>query len=310
MVNAVECLKPERLNLAIAKRCNVTCSGCYTFFGTNEPDLCALVSSVAAFAALGLRSVTVAGGDPLTIDAHLDLLRALRSVGVRSIKVDTVGVGLLQLEPLLLNQAYSLSELVNAVDFLGVPLDGWSNESVLTFRHGRPELYVETVTLLETLNQLCQAPKVVINTVVHRENARNLIRIRDEVLCHPAICHWNLFQYTPTDQAAPGANARFRITDAEFESLRRMLNIWDTSPLAGGTEPQIEFHSTRSRLGQYLLVNSDCDAWLPDEEGNTVLLGNIIGREKQVLDKWAEYVLSMRLRLENEIKPRALQRVG
>lgn len=136
-------LKPERLNLAIARRCHVSCSGCYTcytYFGASEPNLATFVSSAAAFVGLGIDQVTVSGGDPPTLRDLLRFLGALRFLGVRSIKVDTVGVGP-HLGRLLAARRRGLAELLSAVDFLGVPLDGWSNERVLAFRRGRPALY-------------------------------------------------------------------------------------------------------------------------------------------------------------------------
>ena len=44
---------PERLNLAIARRCDVACSGCYTYFGREEPDLAKFTASAAAFVRCG-----------------------------------------------------------------------------------------------------------------------------------------------------------------------------------------------------------------------------------------------------------------
>src|SRR5262249_31686808 len=52
----------------------------------------------------------------------------------------------------------------------------------------------------------------------------------------------------------------------------------------------IDFRSSRSRLGQYLLVNSDGEAWLPDERGRTLRLGCVFGREGAVLTPWREAV--------------------
>ena len=83
--------KPDRLNLAIARRCFVSCKGCYSFFGKREPDLDAFLQTIAIFAKLGIGDITVSGGDPLTIEGFMDFLISIRSVGVRTIKVDTVG---------------------------------------------------------------------------------------------------------------------------------------------------------------------------------------------------------------------------
>jgi len=205
--------KPERLNLAIARRCQVSCAGCYSFFGQSEPDLEAITSSVREFVHLGIPHITLSGGDPLTIGTLPTFLGALRSVGVTSIKVDTVGVGLLSNSGEATNTCSGVSTLLEQVDYLGVPLDGWSDETVNWFRQGRLNLYAETTALLSALDQYCAMPTVIINTVAHRANSFGLDRIYRELTCHQSICHWNVFQYTVTDQAAGAANQLFWISD-------------------------------------------------------------------------------------------------
>jgi MoaA/NifB/PqqE/SkfB family radical SAM enzyme len=277
---------PDRLNLAIARRCPVSCNGCYTFFGRDEPDLDALLASVAVFVRLGVSCVTVSGGDPLTIANLPAFLRGLRSVGATSIKVDTVGVGLSRGIDDAGGPGWQVAELMDAIDFLGIPLDGWSNESVLQFRRGRRSLYSETVALLDTLDRLDGPPRVIVNTVAHRANLPCLDRISLEVRRHRAVCHWNIFQYTPTDQARAGANDRFFVSDEAF--ARTALTSGFAAAHAGGAGPRVEFRSATSRLGQYLLVNSDGEAWLPDAAGYTIPLGPVFGAEKSVLERWED----------------------
>src|SRR6266566_9975697 len=272
--------KPDRLNLAIARRCFVACKGCYAYFGKQEPDLSALVETVAAFVRLGIHKVTISGGDPLTIEGLVEFLTKIRSLGVSSIKVDTVGTNLLTMKPIamanrVLETRRYLDVIVGAVDYLGIPLDGWSNASVSLFRAGRPLLYHETVELLRTIDNLGVPPNIISNTVAHKKNLYGLGLILNEIASHRSVCHWNIFQYTPTDQAAKKANAFFGISTEQFmeaystllPTIKRM--VWREARLT------IDFRSVESRLGQYLLINSDGDAWLPDENGRTIYLGSV-----------------------------------
>ena len=286
------CLMPERLNLAIARRCHVSCSGCYTYFGQKEPDLSAFLASVAVFIRIGISKITVSGGDPMTIADLPEFLHNLRVAGVELIKVDTVGVGLLPSETQSGSHAWGLADVVGGTDFLGIPVDGWSNESVLQFRHGRHNLYTETVALLNALDRLGGPPKVIINTVAHRGNLAFLARIHAEVRQHSAVCHWNIFQYTPTDQAAGEANKRFSVSDEAFGHTALVSSFAAVTGDSAG--PRIEFHSTASRLGQYLLINSDGEAWLPDADGHTIRLGLVFGAEESVLERWAGAVATLR----------------
>jgi MoaA/NifB/PqqE/SkfB family radical SAM enzyme len=284
---------PERLNLAIARRCDVSCSGCYTFFGRREPDLTRIIGSVGAFVLLGITAVTVSGGDPLTIPDLPSLLNSLRTSGVRSIKVDTVGVGLLQAGGQSHSRGWGLAELMNSADFIGIPLDGWSEESVLLFRRGRSDLYAHTAALLDLLDVVPGPPRVIVNTVLHRGNVAGLEKLGAEILRHRAVCDWNVFQYTETDQASPEANRQFRISDEEFARAGADFLCRSAAVSLKHAHAQVAFRSSASRLGQYLLINSDGEAWLPDAQGRTLSLGIVFGVEEDVVQRWAHTVAAI-----------------
>jgi hypothetical protein len=83
------------------------------------------------------------------------------------------------------------------------------------------------------------------------------------------------------------------VNDGAFEDCR--VRFFDRISAAGCCRISfpIEFRSNRSRLGQYLLVNSDGEAWLPDEAGRTLHLGSIFGRESEVLEEWGQAVAAL-----------------
>lgn len=287
--------KPDRLNLAIARRCFVNCKGCYSFFGRHEPDLEALARTVAIFVRLSIRDVTISGGDPLTIAGLLDFLTLLRTAGVRTIKVDTVGTSILFNRSAASGKSPAerksyLDTLLGKIDYLGIPLDGWSNASVRLFREGRSALHDETIDLLHTIDTLGRPANVIINTVAHNQNFQGLDLILDELSKHRSVCHWNIFQYTPTDQARPETNTLFRIADEQFTSACNALLRTLKQTKWRGEPPTVEFRSVKSRLGKYLLINSDGNVWMPDETGCTIQLGNVFGREEALLAQWSGLV--------------------
>ena len=243
-------LMPERLNLAIAQRCDVACVGCYTFFGRSDPDLASFLSTVSVFVRLGLSNVTLSGGDPLTVTGLMDFLSDLRLVGVQSVKLDTVGVGLISSQR---RPKIDLSDLVERADYVGIPLDGWSNDSVLQFRRGRGALHAETIALLDAIASRWPA-QIIINTVAHGGNLeapRPPDRRTDPPFLHMPLEH---FPIHADRSGRDRANVRYSVNDGTFEDRR--VRFFDRILATGCCRISfpIEFRSNHSRLGQYLLV--------------------------------------------------------
>lgn len=273
--------RPERINFAISRRCAVACDGCYTVFGQKDPSREPFMASMRAFVELGIGTLTLSGGDPLLLDDLPAWLAGFRHTGVQTIKLDTVGAGLLAPAR---EGAIDIETLLGAVDQLALPLDGWDNASAQLFRRGRPDLHDRTVELLRQLDTGARPGQLIVNTVVHAGNADHLARMAVPVLALRTLAQWNLFQYTPTDQAAAGANDRLRVPDEAFAAARVQLHQQI------GVSPLVHWRSIADRLGHYLLVNSDGQAWLPRADGSTCRLGSVFGREAAVLDAWAAAV--------------------
>ena len=291
---------PERLNLAAARRCAVACRGCYSLFGGREPELEPFLRSAETFARMGMRAVTLSGGDPLTLPDLPAWLAGLRAAGYADIKIDTVGVGLIgDAAGSRITPGLTLGSLLAAVDCIAVPLDGFDRASTELFRRGRRDLHAQTLTLLAELDaevarqaRVANARKrLVVNTVVHRGNVGTLARIAEPVAALAHLFQWNLFQYTPNDQANSAANADFAISDAEFAAADSALEAAFAGN--GGDPAVLAWRSHASRLGQYLLINSDGEAWLPDHCGRTLMLGCVFGREAEVLHAWADAVRNL-----------------
>ncbi len=279
--------RPERINFAVARRCGVACRGCYSFFGKADPAPAPFLRSARVFAGAGIHTATLSGGDPLTLPDLHDWLLGLRAAGMHTIKLDTVGLGLLDSS----NRAgLTPATLLAAVDQLAIPLDGWSNASAMLFRRGQADLHEQTLALLATLDARAAPRQLTVNTVVHAGNAGGLHRIAQAIEPLKNLLEWNLFQYTPTDQAKAGANADFaldaRAYDDACDDLARRLG----APVLQGSGARINRRSIEGRLGHYLLVNSDGLAWLPDAQGRTLNLGPVFDRELDVLREWADAV--------------------
>ena len=284
---------PNRLNLAIANRCYISCPGCYQLFGQSAPNLPFLLKSVERFLELGLSKVTISGGDPLTIRGIVGFIDDLRSMGVQEIKLDTVGIGFLKKSKRSSQMELDIPktlQFLTRVDHLGIPIDAFGDE-INHFRDGRPQLFHEIRSILNAISSLTEKKMIVINTVVSNKNAASLPMIYNEILKYKAIHSWNLFQYTPTDLVPQAVNQKFAFSDTDFFGSE--ISISDCSKISPSTF-NINFFSNRSRLGYYLLINSDGKAWLPDERGHTVGLGNVFGREEDILTLWSQHAARLR----------------
>ena len=277
---------PERLNFAIARRCPVECPGCYEVFGRTEPDRAAFVRSAASFASCGVTALTLSGGDPLLLPRPLDWIADFRAAGMLHVKLDTVALGLLAPSRA---DAPTGPALLAAVDLLSIPLDGWNDDIASMFRRGPANIHTRTVKLLHELDAAAAAGQLVINTVVHAGNVEGLARMAAIVLQLKRLGRWNLFQYASTDQAKPGANDAFAISHSVFVSAIEDLRA------TCGDDDRIRGRSVASRLGDYLLINSDGQAWLPDALGNTIALGLVFSREAEVLLQWSAIATKLRL---------------
>jgi MoaA/NifB/PqqE/SkfB family radical SAM enzyme len=279
---------PERLNLAIANNCFVHCPGCYQQFGKSGPDLIAFKKTIARFLEWGVDKVTISGGDPLTIPDLLPFLHEIRAMGITHIKTDTVGTSLLiktsdskSLSP----DMSAIAGLTKAVDILGIPLDGWDNESVYLFRKGRKYLFDELCLLLKNIDSLSTNSKIIINTVAHKGNIDALPSIYKILQQFSCIAEWHIFQYTPTDNVAADINNLYETDNERFSAAKdHFLQQAD----AATPFFHINFYSVNDRLGYYLLVNSGGEAWLPDHKGKSIQLGVIHNNEEVVVKNWIE----------------------
>jgi hypothetical protein len=105
---------------------------------------------------------------------------------------------------------------VPLLNWIGIPLDGWSNESVTFFREGRPRLFDETLEILGLLSEF-DTP-IGVNTVVHQRNYDGLDRI-EEALGSFRVSEWQLFEYRPSGPMSFRNRNDFMLRPGHFAEL-------------------------------------------------------------------------------------------
>lgn len=274
-----------RLNMAVARSCFVQCRGCYNHF-SDQPELVG-VDVIRAFLDYCNRrsrvaGITLCGGDPLSRSDIVSLVSAVAELGI-PVKLDTVGTAFLGESELRFFGSGSVgrtdpAELLPLLNWIGIPLDGWSQESVMRFRRGRPRLFEETLEVLRIVSQF-DTP-IGVNTVVHQGNVDELDRI-DAVLASFRVAEWQLFEYRPSGPLSFRNRDQFMLPPGRFDEVRSVF----AGPRDGRSGPAlVTAKSAYEVLPSRLVVDSAGLAWshlewaeppAPDPGPRRFVAGNI-----------------------------------
>ncbi|MCL4397427.1 radical SAM protein [Patescibacteria group bacterium] len=269
--------RSKGLSLAIGKSCFLRCPGCYNHFSLGP-----LVSKEAIrdFAKtvkrdVGLETITVCGGDPLSRPDILEILQSLKEENLK-VQVDTTGIPLMEDARLIFYgtgavKKIPLDLLAKSVDLLGLPIDGSTDEITKMFRQGRSNYTNNVISLAKRCAEY--DIKVCINTVVHKGNYRDLKNIADLLVGLPSVIRWQLFQFSPTGPIAYHNRDKYFINTNIFNQaifgLQEYLSFRDHNI-------SVEPKSNQDRNDSYILVDSGGDVWSPQ---NILLDGDNFNNE-------------------------------
>jgi MoaA/NifB/PqqE/SkfB family radical SAM enzyme len=287
------------LNISVGKQCFVQCRGCYNHFGKlRDPVASADILRFLAYAReRGCNTVTFCGGDPLSRPDVIDLLAETKALGYR-IKLDTVGTPILgDVETVFYGRRrvarIAPDELAGLVDMLGIPLDGADDVTAAAFRRGRPHLVEEQLTILRLLGEA--GARTCLNTVLHKLNVDRAADIAVAVADVPGLELWQVFQYSPTGPLGFRNRGDFAIDTECFDAAVAHLTRVAREQNAHFA---IEAKRNADRIGQYLLVDSDGLAWVPDlaDEPDVGSSGRVIVGDIRDERDYARIASELRLR--------------
>lgn len=255
-------IESKHLIIAASNDCFVKCRGCYNFWGANKQIVSTecILNFLKQLDSERIEKITVSGGDPLIRPDIIELLSEIKGLRYK-INMDTVGTGLLANTESVSGKtvkqidAQKLSELV---DVIGIPLDGCASDSIHTFRLGRSNIFQEQIAILSKLDQA--GANICINTVVHKQNLRDVSDIVDVIHGFNHISKWQLFQYMPIGVMGYKNRGDFEISDEEFLGV-----IYNVSERAKIKIPSVIFNpkAKNQRQKLYLLIDTDGYAWTP-----------------------------------------------
>lgn len=281
--------KEPTINLAIGPNCPVRCAGCYNHFGNTE-KLGGLITAdqILDFASdaegVGVTQATLSGGDPLFHPEIVQIASGLKDLGMK-VKLDTVGTAFIGDARVVFKgrgvvPKVNISDLAPHVDFVSIPLDGASNETIGQFRRGRPNLFEETGIIAGIL----QDAGVIfgINTVANTANIGELEEVK-AIAEAVGASEWQIFEYDPTGPNISRSRDSLKLSPGEFEA--------GTDKLTSGTgNLKIVSKDLERRSGSYFLVDDSGHAWKPIGDGLRRVFGHITTDRRQVIDALVKHI--------------------
>ena len=261
----------KKINLCISKYCFLKCKGCYNnFCALPEITYEQIITFLEYAKNEGLERVTLSGGDPLT---RTDIDKIISKCIDLNLKVnmDTVGLPFIS-DTKILGEDKTIEKFTNynllkKIDVIGIPLDGASNEIISNFRIYKDNLFNEIIEILNIFEK--NNINVCINTVLHKQNIRDLNNILNVVNRYNCIKKWQIFQYMPIGPLGKKNEELFSIDRIEFNNAKEELLKINKSNI------NIEFKASEERAHNYMLIDSSGKAYKVDLANKMETFGNI-----------------------------------
>jgi MoaA/NifB/PqqE/SkfB family radical SAM enzyme len=159
----------------------------------------------------------------------------------------------------------SLEDIAPHVDYVNIPLDGASQETVGQFRRGRANLFEETRTIAGLLRDAGVAFGY--NTVANTSNIHELKKVRD-IAMQDGATEWQVFEYDSDGPNPSNKKEKLRLPGGAFKEATTDLD-------AGNELLKITCKDLEKRNGIYFLVDDGGNAWKPAGEGLKHSLGHV-----------------------------------
>lgn len=271
--------KRKRINLCISKYCFLKCRGCYNNFCNLDEISFEAISNFLSYAKeIGLEKVTLSGGDPL---ARLDIDQIIEkciNLGLE-VNLDTVGLPFIKnsyiVEKNMIIKKFEKISLLKKIKMIGIPLDGSSNGIISKFRIYNGNLYEETIKILKFFEQ--EKIDICINTVLHKENIKDIQNIFNILKKYSCIKKWQVFEYMPIGPLGKKNENIFKVDTKKFDQIRRFITFTNK------TNINICFKSAKERSRDYMLVDSNGTAYKVDFNNDINIYGNV--NDKETWDK-------------------------
>ena len=265
------------LNIFVSQRCYTYCKGCYSYSREEKCGQHVPTDKIIDFLKYahkeGISKVTLCGGDPLTRNDIISLLKKIKSLGYY-ISLDTLGSSIIKNVKLNSKTYYkkiSAKDIANLVDMIGIPIDGSTNEKIKLFRQSNTDIVNEQIEICNELNKY--GANICINTVLHKGNLDDIKNLANLIKKMDYIKKWQIFQFLPVGKFASLNRNQFEINDEDFINTKNDIsNLFDNKEIVQFKNPEV-----RDKL--YILVDNSGNAWVSSacgfEKDKREIIGNI-----------------------------------
>jgi radical SAM superfamily len=274
LYNKIE-LREKKINLCVAKHCFITCKGCYNRFCNKKEISYKKIISFLKYAKLnGLEKVTLSGGDPLTRKDIKKIIKKCNKLNLK-INLDTVGLSLTKSRIIPSTKEkiskFSNINILKKVNSIGIPLDGSNNDVISKFRTYNGNLFNEIIDILELFDK--KNIKICINTVLHKENLKDIENIYYIIRKYNCVKQWQIFQFMSIGPLGSKNAVFYDIKmDDFFKAKERVEKISKNSNIV------INFKSAVERSYNYMLIDSTGVAYKVDLDNKIETFGKIDDR--------------------------------
>lgn len=237
---------PTRAVLNFNHKCALNCEWCYVPFDGPRAKLNTVLAIVDLIAKLGFSTITFGGGDPFQYGFIKKVIGQAKTLGI-FVHVDTHANSLCRSEK-------NLNFLLDAVDLLGLPLDG-SKANVHDRMRSAPGHFD---TILRVIGWLISyRSRLKINTVISAHNVEELPELA-KLVKSIAPTRWSIYQYWPL---GPAENVHFKhsLSDHIFAQMASCA-----SELLSSTGTFVEINDRKSRRLTYPIIYHDGSTFLHD----------------------------------------------
>lgn len=195
------------------------------------------------FAKNGTKSIVFTGGEPLI---YKDIIKLIKYAKNKNLRI-TLSTNTLLLKSLK-------NRLLNYVDDIGVPLDGYDSMSNFKMRSGDQTHFSSVIDSFDYIKKTNKNICLTVRTVLSKKNFKNIEKIGEILEKNYSQCdRWKIYQFAPFGRGLKNKNKFFISSDKFLEKVKQLKVRFKNINI------QASLH--QDGIGKYVFVNPQGDIY-------------------------------------------------